>query len=101
MATSFYNDKDEPIADALVKILLECGQEVPDFLESLKPADGEALLFDDDSGSGDDDDGDDGTGDSGNGTANDGDAWGSEKPVAAAPVVENNNWDAGHGKGGL
>jgi ATP-dependent RNA helicase DDX3X len=91
LATSFYNDKDEPIAEALIKILLECGQEIPDFLEGQKPADGEPLVFDDDSGG--DDDEEEGAGDGG-------DAWGSDHPVAAAPVVENENWDAGNTKGG-
>jgi ATP-dependent RNA helicase DDX3X len=108
LATSFYNDKDEPIAEALIKILLECGQEIPDFLEGQKPADGEPLVFDDDSGG--DDDEEEGAGDGGdawgngndatNGDAGGGDAWGSDHPVAAAPVVENENWDAGNTKGG-
>ncbi|RMD42079.1 hypothetical protein DV735_g3057, partial [Chaetothyriales sp. CBS 134920] len=49
LATSFYNDRDEPLAEFLVKILMECGQPVPDFLEPYKPAEGQ-LSFDDDSG---------------------------------------------------
>lgn len=31
LATSFYNERDEPMADFLVKTLLECNQPVPDF----------------------------------------------------------------------
>jgi ATP-dependent RNA helicase DDX3X len=102
LATSFYNDKDEPIAEALIKILLECGQEIPDFLEDQKPAEGEPLVFDDDSGADDDEeaagDGGDTWGngdDTKNGGNDSGDAWGSGKPVVA-----NDNWDAGETKGG-
>lgn len=48
MATAFYNDRNEDIADALTKLLLETKQDVPDFLEGYKPAEGEELAFDDD-----------------------------------------------------
>ncbi|KAF7156458.1 hypothetical protein CNMCM5623_010128 [Aspergillus felis] len=47
LATSFYNDRNSDIAPDLVKILIESGQKVPDFLESYKPAD-ELVKFDDD-----------------------------------------------------
>ena len=111
MATSFYNDKDEPFAEPLIKILLECGQDIPDFLQGQTPADGEPLIFDDDSGADEDeeegvDNGGDvwGTGgNAANGDADGGDAWGSGQPAAAAPVVDTNNntnWDAGNNKGG-
>ena len=50
MATSFYNERNEDLAPALVKLLLECDQPVPDFLEDYKPADG-ALTFSDDEAS--------------------------------------------------
>ncbi|KAL8873133.1 MAG: hypothetical protein Q9174_001349 [Haloplaca sp. 1 TL-2023] len=49
LATSFYNDKNDSIAEDLVKLLLESKQEIPDFLEDVKPEDGK-LEFDDDSG---------------------------------------------------
>lgn len=49
IATSFYNDRNEDIAEALTKVLMETGNEVPDFLEGYKPTDGEQLDFDDDS----------------------------------------------------
>lgn len=39
IATSFYNERDEELAPELVKILLECKQEVPDFLEPFAPVD--------------------------------------------------------------
>ncbi|GIK01169.1 hypothetical protein Aspvir_005201 [Aspergillus viridinutans] len=47
LATSFYNDRNSDIAPDLVKILIESGQKVPDFLESYKPADA-VVKFDDD-----------------------------------------------------
>ena len=48
MATSFYNERNEDIADALVKLLLETKQEIPDFLDSYKPDNVEELQFNDD-----------------------------------------------------
>ena len=92
----------------MVKILLECGQEIPDFLADQKPAEGEPLVFDDDSGADDDEEestgdrGDAGAdgGDAGNGGGGDSDTWGSVNPVAATLVVDNDNWDTGNDKGG-
>ncbi|KAI5259375.1 DEAD/DEAH box RNA helicase [Aureobasidium subglaciale] len=46
-ATSFYNERNEDIAPALVNILLETEQEVPDFLLEFKPEDGKAEFVDD------------------------------------------------------
>ena len=67
MATSFYNDRNEDIADALVKLLLETKQEVPDFLENYKPDNVEDLQFNDDT----DEEDEGGAG---------GDAWGAPSP---------------------
>lgn len=50
LATSFYNDRNEDVAQALVNVLLECGCEVPDFLSQFKPEDESKIEFDDDSG---------------------------------------------------
>ncbi|OXV06411.1 hypothetical protein Egran_05822 [Elaphomyces granulatus] len=77
LATSFYNnDKNADIAPELVKILLECSQTIPDFLESVKPADG-TLVFNDDT----DDEGEE---------KNSGDPWASwEKGTAPSTAVEN------------
>ena len=47
-STSLYNDRNEDIAEALVRILIESGSDVPDFLEQFKPADEGELAFDDD-----------------------------------------------------
>ena len=63
MATSFYNDKNEDIADALVKLLLETKQPIPDFLEGYKPEDEENLTFDDDTDNEGDDAGNGANGD--------------------------------------
>ena len=52
MATSFYNDKNEDIAEALTKLLIENHQRVPEFLESYKPESEEELKFDDDTDEG-------------------------------------------------
>ncbi|KAI2639402.1 P-loop containing nucleoside triphosphate hydrolase protein [Xylaria nigripes] len=38
LATSFYCEHDEPIAELLTMTLMETGQEIPDFLERYKPA---------------------------------------------------------------
>lgn len=70
-ATSFYNDRSEDLAEALVKILMENNQDVPDFLEEFKPIDGE-LVWDDDSDASDEEDGADGA---------EGGGWGA--PAAA------------------
>lgn len=85
VATSFYNDKNEDIAEALTKLLIETHQVVPDFLEGYKPENEKELNFDDDT----DDEGDDAAGGDAwggagqtNGDAS-GDAWGSEAPAAA------------------
>lgn len=66
MSTSFYNERNEDIAEALTKLLVETKQTVPDFLESYKPGNDEELKFDDDT----DEEGED--------TAGGGGAWGGE-----------------------
>ena len=48
LATSFFNDRNDDIAQALVNVLSECECEIPDFLEQYKPEDGN-VAFDDDS----------------------------------------------------
>lgn len=40
LATSFYNERDGDLAKNLVKVLIECECEVPDFLAHLVPDDG-------------------------------------------------------------
>jgi ATP-dependent RNA helicase DDX3X len=48
LATSFYNERDDPIGEDLVKVLIECNQEIPDFLADKAPADGK-ITWDDES----------------------------------------------------
>jgi ATP-dependent RNA helicase DDX3X len=59
LATTFVNDKDEPMFDYLVKILLESGQDLPEFWEDRRPEAGENPNFDDNSE--DEDDGEEAT----------------------------------------
>lgn len=83
VATSFYNDKNEDMAEKLTKLLIETNQEIPDFLESYKPAEGEALTFDDD------------TDEEGEGAGADGDGWGAggETNGAAAAPADDDGWN--------
>ena len=48
-AYSFYDSKNEDLAEPLVKILLESKQKVPDFLDQYKPPEEGELNFDDNS----------------------------------------------------
>ncbi|KAK4696807.1 hypothetical protein P7C71_g1167, partial [Lecanoromycetidae sp. Uapishka_2] len=89
MATSFYNDKNEDIAEPLTKLLVETKQVVPDFLEGYMPEDAEKIDFDDDSDKEGEENGD-GDGDAWGGAAKTGgdtntaaaDAWGGEETAA-------------------
>ena len=90
VATSFFNDRNEDLAEDLVKVLLETKQPIPDFLEQYKPENAEEIDFGDDS-EGEDDDGGfaggDGWGTSDNVPADDG--WGTSAiPAANTAVVE-------------
>ena len=83
LATSFYNEGDEPLAPFLAKILVENGWEVPDFLEEYKPTEGKELDFNDDSG----DEENEPVGGATQVNGDDDGAWGAG-PAQAAPVVE-------------
>ena len=50
LATSFYNDRDSKLAPALVKVLMETNQPVPDFMQEYIPADGIVTWSDEDEG---------------------------------------------------
>lgn len=108
LATSFYNERNEDLAEGLVKILMETKQEIPDFLESFKPEDTTKIDFDDDT----DDEGEENGTDGGaaNSATNEssGDAWGAtasskaEAPSADAwgsPAADSKD-DWGSGKTG-
>jgi ATP-dependent RNA helicase DDX3X len=86
MATSFYNERNEDIAVSLVKILMETGHDVPDFLEEFKPIDG-AVDFSD-NGSEDSFD------DEGAGGEADDSAWGGGAPTADAGAEDGFKADA-------
>lgn len=49
LSTSFWNERNEDIAEGLVKILLETKQDIPDFLAPYKPEDLANINFEDDS----------------------------------------------------
>ena len=87
LATSFYNDKNEDIAEDLVKLLLENKQVIPDFLESYKPEDTTNLNFDDDT----DNEGEDGD----EAEPTNENAWGAAAaPKADAPKADAPKADA-------
>lgn len=99
LASSFYNDRNEDIAEALVKTLLETRQPVPDFLEAYLPEgftmDGQTgdlatLKFDADS----DDEEEDGENAEGDAAA--GGAWGADE---ATPAAGGDAWGASAGDG--
>jgi ATP-dependent RNA helicase DDX3X len=92
LATTFFNDRDEPMADFLVKILLETNQPIPDFFKD-RVADNAQLDFNDDSGAEEDDDdagqAEDGwgAGDS-EGGADEGGSWGPVTEQPTEPIKE-------------
>ncbi|KAJ9226488.1 hypothetical protein DTO212C5_1407 [Paecilomyces variotii] len=94
LATSFYNhDKDSDIAPDLVKILIECKQPIPEFLEDAKPADG-VVTFDDDTdneGENEENDHAEGPSNSFSGAAN------NDGPESAAPVADVSEGNASGG----
>ena len=94
LATSFYNDRNEDLAESLVKLLLETEQDIPDFLSSFVPEDPTKLEFDDDT----DNEGEENAalaaavgGTTSNAAPVAADAWGT--PAATAPVAAN-TWGA-------
>ncbi|KAF5670610.1 ATP-dependent RNA helicase [Fusarium heterosporum] len=104
VATSFFSERDEPMASVLTRTLLETDQEIPDFLQSYVP-DGEArekLKFEADSdfdpndyaGAGDAD-GAWGGGDAGNDVGASGDAWGGGDGQGGDKAGEDDAWGAG------
>jgi len=91
-STSFYNDRDIALAEPLVKILLECKQEIPDFLQEYVPADSQ-VVWDDDTDNEEPEDAKDTAG------AADGDAWGGAVTEAAAAST-GDNWGSSAAKTG-
>lgn len=77
LATSFYNERDEDLAQDLVNILIECEQSVPEFLSHLVPESDTKVQFDDDT---DDED----AAEAGKGLDGVDSSWGAGEPEAAA-----------------
>ena len=88
LATSFFNEKNEDIAEDLVRILVETKQPVPDFLEQWKPDDADNLNFDDDSDKEGDEEPNGGAG---------GDAWGGAATTGGAEAAAADDWGTGGG----
>ena len=86
LATSFFNERNDDLAEDLVKVLVESKQEVPEFLEQYKPADAEAIDFDDESEEETETGG--ANGDDPWGAAPEGDAWGASDTPAAEPAAD-------------
>lgn len=87
LATSFYNsDRNSDMGPEIVKLLIECGQTVPDFLEGDRPPN-DQLDFNDDT----DDEND--NNDAGGWGSGGGGGWGApDTNTAAAPA--NDGWGA-------
>lgn len=101
LATSFYNDRNEELAQDLVNVLVECECAVPDFLQHLTPEDGK-INFDDDTD--DEEAGEDGAeadGSGGGETGNNGDGAAAASAWGAAPTEDaaNNGFQAESGAG--
>lgn len=98
-ATSFYSDRDEPLAPLLTLTLMETGQHVPEFLEQYKPEGDVELKFeentDDEAGS---EMGGDGNGEGWGGVAGDNhqsaEDWGGPTATTQATTDE---WGSGGG----
>ena len=89
-ATTFYNERNEDLGPALVNILLESKQPVPDFLEHFKPESGEAEFHDDTGDEEEDEDAGNNGVDAGNEDAEASiaaDTWGAA-PSEPAPVFD-------------
>jgi ATP-dependent RNA helicase DDX3X len=92
LATSFYNDRDEPMADFLVKTLIECKQHVPDFLQSHLPENPNDIDFNDDSGAEEEEN------ETANGNENGADAgWGGavDADASAPAAADDAGWNPG------
>ena len=89
LATSFYDDRNEDLAQDLVNVLKECECEIPEFLQHLAPEDGKLLWEGDDTDSEDEDAAAEGSGgESGEATAGGADAgaWSAAPDAGAADM---------------
>ncbi|KAG9231263.1 putative ATP-dependent RNA helicase ded1 [Amylocarpus encephaloides] len=110
LATSFFTDRDEDLADALVKTLLETNQPIPEFLESHIPegfipgeTDPSTLKFE----LSDEEEADEGNtegeggvwGASEDAPAASGGGWGADADAAPAKADDNSGWNSCGGAG--
>lgn len=95
LATSFYNDRNEDIAEQLTFYLQESHQDVPAFLEQYKAEEGAELKFDADSGSEDEA----GSDDSSEADSDDSSEAGSDDGEGAAATSEKAKSEAGDAGG--
>ncbi|KAL7621099.1 hypothetical protein AAE478_008412 [Parahypoxylon ruwenzoriense] len=91
LATSFYSDRDEPIAEQLVMTLLETRQKVPDFLQQYVPQGVDLDNFKIEDDNSEDDVAEDKQGGTDNGAG--GDVWGAD--TNPAPVSGGDGWGSG------
>ena len=82
IATSLFNERNEDLAEALVRLMLETNQTIPDFLEQYKPEDLSQLNFDDDSDEEGEGDGGEAGGDAWAAPTS-GDTWGASAEAPA------------------
>ncbi|KAK0729813.1 P-loop containing nucleoside triphosphate hydrolase protein [Lasiosphaeris hirsuta] len=104
LATSFYTERDEPLASVLTRTLLETKQEIPDFLEGFKP-EGDDLVnlkFEaeedfDDAEINTGEEADAAFGDGHNNAEDDGGASAEHNPEVAKASASGGNWGSGSG----
>ncbi|KAK0723843.1 P-loop containing nucleoside triphosphate hydrolase protein [Apiosordaria backusii] len=88
MASSFFTERDEPIASVLTRTLLETGQEVPEFLSAYIPEDVSRLRFEADSDFDETETAADNFGGDDAADGGDADTWGAGDAAEAQPAVE-------------
>lgn len=86
LATSLFNDRNTDIGPDLVKVLLECEQTVPEYLQGDIPEDGKIEFHDDT----DDEDEEDAGGWGGGGDG----GWGASNDDGGDGAAANNGWGA-------
>ena len=95
LATSFYNDRNEDLAESLVRLLRETNQDIPEFLRDKMP-EGELDFNDDTDNEGEEGGGNTGSGWGSGGGGSGGDAWGAGGSGKGKAV---DNWGSGGGGG--
>ncbi|TGJ84893.1 hypothetical protein E0Z10_g3876 [Xylaria hypoxylon] len=98
LATSFYTERDEPIAKLLTMTLMETGQAIPEFLEQYKPEDTDISKLKFEYNTDEEDPGESGDAwDAGAGEAGEasGDSWGTGGGDSGAPNGNEGGGDSG------